>query len=132
MSKPIKKTLYHVIVSLIETARAETAVYLNAKVSQLYWNIGAVINKDILQNKRATYGTEIVATQSQQFSCSHLTQFVAIELKPGKFKPAYKGQMALHLNWLKKHDMQTGKDTPLGLLLCSEGNTEHIELLNAG
>jgi predicted nuclease of restriction endonuclease-like (RecB) superfamily len=298
MSKPIRKTLYHAIVSLIETAKAETAVYVNAKVSLLYWNIGAVINKDILQNKRATYGNEIlatlsqqltqnygrgysysaltrmckiatcfskenIATLSQQFSYSHLIEFVAIEekvmrdfyilvaaegkwslrqlreqidkmlfertalakkpvkqiaealashietpnpdlvfktsyvldflnlpsffseaqlekalldnlqqfimelgngftfverqkrisvdavdyhldllfyhrklkrliaieLKLGKFKPDYKGQMELYLKWLKKHDMQTGEDTPLGLLLCSEGNTEHIELL---
>lgn len=58
-----------------------------------------------------------------------LRRLVAIDLKLGKFKPKYKSQMELYLRWLEKHDMQTGEDKPIGLLLCSEGNTEHIELL---
>lgn len=37
--------------------------------------------------------------------------------------------MELYLRWLQKHEMQTGEESPIGLLLCSEGNTEHIELL---
>ena len=28
--------------------------------------------------------------------------------------------------------MQPGEEIPIGLLLCSEGNTEHIELLMLG
>ena len=58
-----------------------------------------------------------------------LRRLVAIDLKLGKFKPKYKSQMELYLRWLEKHEMQNGEDTPIGLLLCSEGNTEHIELL---
>jgi predicted nuclease of restriction endonuclease-like (RecB) superfamily len=58
-----------------------------------------------------------------------LRRLVAIDLKLGKFKPKYKAQMELYLKWLKKHEMQTGEETPVGLLLCSEGNTEHIEFL---
>ena len=58
-----------------------------------------------------------------------LRRLVAIDLKLGKFKPKYKSQMELYLRWLEKHEMQTGEDKPIGLLLCSEGNTEHIELL---
>jgi predicted nuclease of restriction endonuclease-like (RecB) superfamily len=54
---------------------------------------------------------------------------VAIDLKLGKFKPQYKGQMELYLKYLQKHDMQPNENPPIGLLLCSEGNTEHIELL---
>lgn len=68
MSKPIKKSLFNAIVSLIETAKGETAVYVNAKVSLLYWNIGTMINAEVLQNKRATYGNEILATLSQQLT----------------------------------------------------------------
>ena len=37
--------------------------------------------------------------------------------------------MELYLRYLKKHEMQPGEESPIGLLLCSEGNTEHIELL---
>ena len=54
---------------------------------------------------------------------------VAIDLKLGKFKPQYKGQMELYLKYLQKHDMQPYENPPIGLLLCSEGNTEHIELM---
>jgi hypothetical protein len=58
-----------------------------------------------------------------------LKRLVAIDLKLGKFKPKYKSQMELYLRWLEKNEMQPGEETPIGLLLCSEGNTEHIELL---
>ncbi len=58
-----------------------------------------------------------------------LKRLVAIDLKLGKFKPGYKAQMELYLRWLQKHEMQEGEEMPIGLLLCSEGNTEHIELL---
>lgn len=54
---------------------------------------------------------------------------VAIDLKLGKFKPQFKGQMELYLKYLQKYDMQPDENPPIGLLLCSEGNTEHIELL---
>ena len=54
---------------------------------------------------------------------------VAIDLKLGKFMPQYKGQMELYLKYLQKHDMQPDENPPIGLLLCSEGNTEHIELM---
>jgi predicted nuclease of restriction endonuclease-like (RecB) superfamily len=58
-----------------------------------------------------------------------LKRMVAIDLKLGKFKPKHKAQMELYLRWLQKNEMQAGEETPIGLLLCSEGNTEHIELL---
>lgn len=54
---------------------------------------------------------------------------VAIDLKLGKFKPQYKGQMELYLKYMQKYDTRPGENPPIGLLLCSEGNTEHIELL---
>jgi len=58
-----------------------------------------------------------------------LNRLVAIELKLGKFKPEYKGQMELYLKYLQKYEKQPHENSPIGLLLCSEGNTEHIELL---
>ncbi len=58
-----------------------------------------------------------------------LRRLVAIDLKLGKFKASYKGQMELYLRWLEKYDMQKGEEPPLGLLLCAEGNHEQIELL---
>jgi len=58
-----------------------------------------------------------------------MRRLFAVDLKLGKFKPEYKGQMELYLKWLQRYEMQPGENTPVGLLLCSEGNTEHIELM---
>ena len=52
-----------------------------------------------------------------------LHRLIAIDLKKGRFKAEYKGQMEL------AHEMEPGEETPLGLLLCTEGSDEQIELL---
>lgn len=56
-----------------------------------------------------------------------LRRLVAIDLKLGKFKPAYEGQMRLYLRYLNKNDRKQWEEEPIGLILCSEGNTEHIQ-----
>ena len=58
-----------------------------------------------------------------------LRRLVAIDLKLGKFKPEYEGQMLLYLRYLNKNERMDGEESPIGLILCSEGNTEHIEYL---
>lgn len=58
-----------------------------------------------------------------------LHRLIAIDLKLGRFKPQYKGQMELYLRWLEAHEMEPGEESPLGLLLCTEGSKEQIELL---
>lgn len=58
-----------------------------------------------------------------------LRRLIAIDLKLGSFKAQYKGQMELYLRWLEKYEMQPGEEAPLGLLLCTEGSSEQIELL---
>ncbi|MEL6863378.1 MAG: PDDEXK nuclease domain-containing protein, partial [Bacteroidota bacterium] len=58
-----------------------------------------------------------------------LRRLVAIDLKIGKFKAEYKGQMELYLRWLEKNEMEEGEEQPIGLILCAEGNHEQIELL---
>lgn len=58
-----------------------------------------------------------------------LRRLVAIELKIGDFKPAYKGQMELYLKWLNKYEKQEGENHPIGLILCAGKSNEQIELL---
>jgi len=58
-----------------------------------------------------------------------LKRLIAIELKLGKFKAAYKGQMELYLRWLEKYEKELGEETPLGLILCAGKASEQIELL---
>ena len=58
-----------------------------------------------------------------------LHRLIAIDLKLGRFKAQYKGQMELYLRWLEAHEMEPDEESPLGLLLCTEGSKEQIELL---
>lgn len=58
-----------------------------------------------------------------------LHRLIAIDLKKGRFKAQYKGQMELYLRWLEANEMEPGEESPLGLLLCTEGGEEQIELL---
>jgi predicted nuclease of restriction endonuclease-like (RecB) superfamily len=58
-----------------------------------------------------------------------LRRLVAVELKLGRFKPAYKSQMELYLRWLDKHERQPDERPPLGIILCADKNQEQVELL---
>jgi len=58
--------LFDEIKNLIEQARGRVASQVNSEITLLYWNIGHRINTDILKNKRADYGQQIVASLSQQ------------------------------------------------------------------
>lgn len=61
-----------------------------------------------------------------------LKRLVAIELKLGKFKASFKGQMELYLKWLDKYERQDGENAPIGLILCAQKSEEQIELLEMG
>jgi predicted nuclease of restriction endonuclease-like (RecB) superfamily len=54
---------------------------------------------------------------------------VAIDLKIGEFDAAFKGQMELYLRYLERYEKVDGEDTPIGLILCTGKNEEHVELL---
>ena len=46
-----------------------------------------------------------------------LRRLVAVELKVGEFKVAYKGQMELYLRWLEKYEREPEEASPLGIIL---------------
>lgn len=58
-----------------------------------------------------------------------LRRLVAVELKIGKFKAAYEGQMKLYLKWLDRYERREGEESPIGLILCTVASREQIELL---
>ena len=58
-----------------------------------------------------------------------LKSLVVIELKLGEFEAGHKGQMELYLRWLEKYEMVVGENLPVGLILCTGKNSEHIELM---
>ena len=58
--------LFNELSQLIEQSKHQVAVQVNSTVTILFWQIGNRINQDILQNKRAEYGKQIVPTVSAQ------------------------------------------------------------------
>ena len=58
-----------------------------------------------------------------------LQRLIAVELKIGKFKPSYTGQMDFYLKWLNTYERQPHEEAPIGLILCTEASREQIELL---
>lgn len=59
-----------------------------------------------------------------------LKSLIAIDLKMGEFEAGFKGQMELYLSYLDKNEKVEGENSPIGLILCSGKNSEHIELMN--
>ncbi len=57
--------------ALIEAAREQTARAVNSALVGLYWNIGTRIRQDVLQEKRAGYGEQIVDSLSTQLSAEY-------------------------------------------------------------
>lgn len=61
-----------------------------------------------------------------------LKRLIAIDLKVGRFKAEYKGQMELYLRWLAKYEQEADENPPLGIILCAGKKEEQIELLELG
>lgn len=66
MNEITNNSLFEQIKNLIEQTKNNVTVAVNSSLTMMYWNIGKLINDEVLQNKRAEYGKEIVATVSQQ------------------------------------------------------------------
>ena len=66
MNEITNNILFEQIKNLIEQTKNNVAVAVNSSMTIMCWHIGKLINNKILQNKRAEYGKEIVATVSQQ------------------------------------------------------------------
>jgi predicted nuclease of restriction endonuclease-like (RecB) superfamily len=66
-TSPIKSLLKD-LRDLIASAREEVAQSVNSSLVMLYWKVGQRIRKEVLEEKRAEYGEEIVATLSRQLT----------------------------------------------------------------
>jgi len=56
-----------------------------------------------------------------------LRSLVAVELKRGKFKPSYLGQMTFYLSALDKTVRQKDESPSIGIILCKEANKNIVE-----
>jgi predicted nuclease of restriction endonuclease-like (RecB) superfamily len=57
-----------------------------------------------------------------------LNCLVAIELKAGKFKPSYLGQLSFYLSALDKYEKKPQESKTIGLLLCKDASKASVEL----
>ena len=65
---------------LIEAARQDVARQVNSALVLLYWRVGKRIRQDILKEKRAGYGEQIVPTLSCRIDQGFRTGFTARNL----------------------------------------------------
>lgn len=63
---PIEQALFNELSQLIEQSQLRVAAQVNSALTLLFWHIGYRINQNILENKRADYGKQIVVTLSRQ------------------------------------------------------------------
>jgi predicted nuclease of restriction endonuclease-like (RecB) superfamily len=67
--------------TLIEESRQGVAQAVNTALVWLYWNIGKRIREDILKQKRAEYGEQIVSAVSRQLSAEYGQGFAEKSLR---------------------------------------------------
>ncbi len=67
----IKNKLFAEISKIIEQARSKAAIYLNAEITLLYWNIGNYILKELKEKDLIIYGKNILATLSQELTVKY-------------------------------------------------------------
>ena len=74
MSKEAMQPVQNLVLEikeLVRNSREYVAVEINATISMLYWQIGKRINEEVLKDKRAEYGKQIVLTLSQQLTAEY-------------------------------------------------------------
>ena len=79
ISTPMYQTLLTNIRDLILSARRQVPQAINARLTMLYWEIGWRIRQDILEEKRASYGKEIVAALRRQLGWTHFKSLIPTE-----------------------------------------------------
>jgi len=72
-------TIFKDIKTLIEQTKKNVAVSVNSALTMIYWQIGKYINDEILKNKRADYGKEVVSTLSAKLTWTHFKQIIYME-----------------------------------------------------
>lgn len=70
-----EQSLFNELSQLIEQSQLQVVTQVNSALTILFWHIGHRINQNILQNKRADYGKQIVVTLSRQLTEKHGRSF---------------------------------------------------------
>lgn len=70
-----EEKLLNELSQLIEQSQQQVALEVNSSLTLLFWHIGNRINQNILQNKRADYGKQIVVTLARQLAKTYGRSF---------------------------------------------------------
>ena len=65
---PESQQLYADVCHIIDDTRTRVAVYVNSEVCMTNWRIGTRIKEDVLYNKRAEYGKQVIKNLSAQLT----------------------------------------------------------------
>jgi hypothetical protein len=76
-----EQILYEDISVMIEQSRRDIFINARNETIFLFWKIGQRINNEVLQNKRADYGKQIVVTLSRQLNDKYGRSFAARNLR---------------------------------------------------
>lgn len=100
-SKEIIKTsfesLFNEVSLLIEHSKSRVAQYINSEIILLYWDLGRIIGKNILENTRADYGKQILKELSKVLLIRHGKGFSETNLRNCiKFFQIYPDQQIPH------------------------------------
>lgn len=68
---PVHTLLIDDIKQIINHARNQVAVNVNAELTLMYWHIGERINRELLRDQRAEYGRQIVSAVSRQLQVEY-------------------------------------------------------------
>lgn len=113
-----------------EVTEATLADALLSRLNNFFLEMGRgfcfeASNKKILIGDRF-YFIDLVLYH-RVLKCSFL-----IELKLNEFKHEHISQLNTYVNYYKKHEMHTGDNPPVGLLLCAEKNEALVEFALGG
>ena len=67
----LENRIYDDVCNIIEQARYRVAVYVNSEASLMNWNVGKRIKEDVLFNKRADYGEQVLKRLSQRLKAKY-------------------------------------------------------------
>jgi predicted nuclease of restriction endonuclease-like (RecB) superfamily len=68
-------TLFTELSAIIEHSRIKVAAQVNSALTMLFWKVGKRINSEVMQNNRAEYGKQIVATLATQLQSQYGRNF---------------------------------------------------------
>ena len=116
---------------LIEQSKQFVIVQANSVMTMLFWNVGKRINEDILQNKRADYGKQIVATLSRQLTEKYGKNFELRNLRRMmQFAEQFPNleivsPLATQLSWTHFVELMSIKDEKARLFYAKEATERH-------